>query len=1164
MQKILLTLLIGFLTVTGFSQTTVTIRDFDITYHPVVYNNDGTSTWKYVVSGTNQGKDLSHWDLGFCADFTAQDIDEVLVDGTIYTGWTVQNDPSAGGFFGLKFNVPVLTTQTKTFKFTMNIQPAVGDIEALVKSGPSYETGFIPGPICDIVSFDSGIGDYVWYDNNRNGTQDQGEAGVPGVTVFLYDCQGNQLDYTVTDSDGLYLFDELTPGDYSIKFDLSTLPSGYVVTAKDAGSDDIDSDADPVTGKTICTTLEGGETDLTWDMGIYKPTASLGDYVWHDENQDGIQDDDEYGVEGVTVELYDCDGNFIATTTTGTDGYYGFYELVPGDYSVKFVLPNGYFFSPKDQGQDDAIDSDADPSTGITMCYFLEADEHNPTIDAGIFTEENADLELVKTGDVEVVHDGDLVIYTIQVTNNGPEDATNVEVTDQLPSDVIYQSHATADGSYDPNTGIWDIGTILSGSMATLTITVEVDVELVNNSFIDLGPATGFNLFVLFDLEQPSSDTEGKAAVGRNAILANYSVGDKLPLSGGTVDVLVVGRNLTYTSGRVYSGNVVYGNTTNLPVHAVSYLDGTLRKDYPIDFPAARTYLRTLSTDLKTSYAPNGTVTNTYGTLFLVGTDPVLNVFQVDGNDLSAANNVDIDVPAGSVVLVNISRRDVSWSGGLTVHNTDISNVLYNFYQARNLHISGIDVQGSILAPRAVLDFPAGVVNGQVICKSMYGSGQFNNTLFMGHIPTEYEFVNVAEVTGVDQDDPDSSPNNGDPEEDDYGMFAITVVPETDAPGWAPEGTLAGSEAFLTITNDAAGNLVAGTADGNVYRSYNGGADWISITSDLDVAQVWTLASNNGTLYAATSNGIYTFDASNESWTLTGLNGIDIRDILFDGSTIYAAGYGQGVYRSNDGMISWTQLSSNLPNLNVQALAIAGTDIIAATYGGGIARLDEGAANWIALDAGFAYIRSLAVTDNNVIYAGTYGDGMLRSNDNGNSWVKVNKDLPAKFIYNVAVDAANNVYVNTLQGGIYVLESNVANWTSMGMSGRSISALFFNTIDNTLYAGTKDGALFSNIDGVTSTDDETTLPVEFELSQNYPNPFNPSTTINFSIAKEGSYTLAVYNLLGEKVVTLIDENLSQGTYNVTLNASSFTSGVYFYRLTGDNNVNFVKKMMLLK
>ncbi|MFH0734913.1 MAG: T9SS type A sorting domain-containing protein [bacterium] len=89
------------------------------------------------------------------------------------------------------------------------------------------------------------------------------------------------------------------------------------------------------------------------------------------------------------------------------------------------------------------------------------------------------------------------------------------------------------------------------------------------------------------------------------------------------------------------------------------------------------------------------------------------------------------------------------------------------------------------------------------------------------------------------------------------------------------------------------------------------------------------------------------------------------------------------------------------------------------------------------------------------------------------------------------------------------------------------------------------------------------LPSTYSLEQNYPNPFNPSTTINFSIPQAGLVTLKVYDLLGQEVASLVNDELAAGNYNVNFNASSLTSGIYFYSVTSNNFVA-TKKMMLIK
>lgn len=89
------------------------------------------------------------------------------------------------------------------------------------------------------------------------------------------------------------------------------------------------------------------------------------------------------------------------------------------------------------------------------------------------------------------------------------------------------------------------------------------------------------------------------------------------------------------------------------------------------------------------------------------------------------------------------------------------------------------------------------------------------------------------------------------------------------------------------------------------------------------------------------------------------------------------------------------------------------------------------------------------------------------------------------------------------------------------------------------------------------------LPTEYVLENNYPNPFNPTTIIQFALPESGNFSLKVYNILGQEVAALVDGQLSAGTHRVNFDASNLSSGMYIYRLAG-NNVNLVKKMLLLR
>ena len=97
----------------------------------------------------------------------------------------------------------------------------------------------------------------------------------------------------------------------------------------------------------------------------------------------------------------------------------------------------------------------------------------------------------------------------------------------------------------------------------------------------------------------------------------------------------------------------------------------------------------------------------------------------------------------------------------------------------------------------------------------------------------------------------------------------------------------------------------------------------------------------------------------------------------------------------------------------------------------------------------------------------------------------------------------------------------------------------------------------------TDVEDVNSSPRKFTLNQNYPNPFNPSTRIAFDLEKSGYTSLTIYNVLGEKIATVLSKEMSAGHHEVNFNASGLSSGVYLYRLES-GNFSAMKKMMLMQ
>ena len=229
------------------------------------------------------------------------------------------------------------------------------------------------------------LGDRVFNDLDEDGIQDPGEPGVAGVTVQLRDCNNTVLRTTTTDNNGNYLFDDLTAGCYRI----SVVPNGFTFSPQNQGNDDSrDSDIDPNTGTTGNIDLAAGEEDLSNDAGVFTNQpgqGSIGDRVFNDLNQNGVQNMGEPGVAGATVQLRDCNNTVLRTTTTDNNGNYLFDNLEAGCYRIS-VVRNGFNFSPANQGGDDARDSDVNPDTGTTGNIDLAPGENDTSVDAGVFT----------------------------------------------------------------------------------------------------------------------------------------------------------------------------------------------------------------------------------------------------------------------------------------------------------------------------------------------------------------------------------------------------------------------------------------------------------------------------------------------------------------------------------------------------------------------------------------------------------------------------------------------------------------------------------------------------------------------------------------------------------------------------------------------------------
>ncbi len=196
----------------------------------------------------------------------------------------------------------------------------------------------------------------VFADLNQNCQFDEGEWPLDGVTLHLIDAGGQRIATSMTDADGIYRFEHMPPGTYTI---LQEQPDGYFSGSQRAGSHGGDAS---VPNRISAIPVAGGQTLTDYDF-CEVPPSSLSGMVFVDRNQNGRWDAGERTLSGVTMHLLDAAGVQIATVKTDANGRYRFQHLPPGTYTVRQEQPAGYFDGAQQAG---SHGGDATPTNKIT------------------------------------------------------------------------------------------------------------------------------------------------------------------------------------------------------------------------------------------------------------------------------------------------------------------------------------------------------------------------------------------------------------------------------------------------------------------------------------------------------------------------------------------------------------------------------------------------------------------------------------------------------------------------------------------------------------------------------------------------------------------------------------------------------------------------------
>jgi len=377
---------------------------------------------------------------------------------------------------------------------------------------------------------------------------------------------------------------------------------------------------------------------------------------------------------------------------------------------------------------------------------------------------------------------------------------------------------------------------------------------------------------------------------------------------------------------------------------------------------------------------------------------------------------------------------------------------------------------------------------------------------------------------------------------------------------------LACGEKYFPATN---------SGKGVIYRSTNSGDNWNIVFTDTNFEIRGSYFYNSNTIIAfggfllSQSNIVKTTN-SGENWFYvpsTEING-HISSIQSFGTIFYAT-TATGIFKSTNSGENWLRVLPQFGEFGSSHFINESTGYAAYDLGY-INKTTNGGINWTqTILPGLEYAHKIFFTDVNngfvILDSTAYLSKIFKTTNGGLNWIEINPGLQNHF-WSIYFVNQNTGYISGTGGNIIKTTDAGSTWGISWTGGWNVTLrdLYFFDLykgvacgGNSLILKTTSGG-FIGIEPISSS-----MPEDFSLSQNYPNPFNPNTKIKFAIPKFASVRLAVYDLLGREVESLVNQQLTPGIYEVNWNAAKFSSGIYMYRLV-TNDFSMVKKMSLIK
>jgi len=362
----------------------------------------------------------------------------------------------------------------------------------------------------------------------------------------------------------------------------------------------------------------------------------------------------------------------------------------------------------------------------------------------------------------------------------------------------------------------------------------------------------------------------------------------------------------------------------------------------------------------------------------------------------------------------------------------------------------------------------------------------------------------------------------------------------------------------------------ASTYAGYILKTTNGGTNWteyLTPTSGNNITGLQFIDANTG--YAIPSSGydqILKTTNAGTNWFLTvpGINNT-VQYLNFQNANTGILITSFSTYRTTNGGTNWAFIDSVNYTLNGLQFGNASTGYTTYynspnTY---FRKTTNGGLNWASLPAPLTntYVTVFKFLNGNTGYA-TAGGNMYKTTNGGNNWTQ--SGSTGITVQSIQLIDSTAILLGSVFG-------DIKKSTDGGVSFTSIPFVSQNSIYTMSFTNSMTGWIMGAGGMIVKTNDLLTgngvidnqTPKNFNLSQNYPNPFNPTTRISYALSKSGIVTLRVYDILGREAAILVNEYKNAGNYTVDFTASSYTSGIYFYKLEV-NGMSEVKKMILLK